>query len=146
MPRVPRCQLPDGLFHVGARGVAKTEIFRDDADRRRFLELVATAAEKFDWDCQAFCLMTTHYHLVLESTQQNLSDGFRLLNGDYAQGFNWKYLRCGHLFGDRFWSRPFGEADLERICEYVMMNPVRVGLCRRYTDWRWSACRFVLDV
>jgi Transposase IS200 like. len=61
-------------------------IYLDDNDRRNFLGLLALAVQAFEWECLAFCLMTTHYHLVLETTRQNLSDGMQMLNGDYAQG------------------------------------------------------------
>ena len=68
-----------------------------------------------------------------------------ILNGFYAQSFNGKYGRWGHVFGDRFWSRSLQEEDLERTCLYVMANPVRAGLCARMADWPWSACRYELD-
>ena len=74
----------------------------------------------------------------------NLSDGMQVLNGDYAQGFNGKYGRWGHLFGDRFWSRSLHENELEQVCLYVMDNPVRAGLRKQRDDWPWSACRFEL--
>jgi len=145
MPRVPRSVLPDGLFHVATRGVAKMAIYLDDNDRRNFLGLLALAVQAFEWECLAFCLMTTHYHLVLETSRQNLSDGMQMLNGDYAQGFNGKYERWGHVFGDRYWSRPLADGEeLERICGYVMANPVRAGLCSDSSDWPWSACRVEL--
>lgn len=109
MPRIPRSEQPDGYFHVATRGVARMAIYRDDQDRRGFLSLLAHAVSSFDWGCLAFCLMTTHYHLVVDTTRENLSAGMQLLNGDYAQSFNGKYGRWGHVFGDRFWSRPLGE-------------------------------------
>jgi putative transposase len=142
--RIPRCAYPDGTFHVGARGVAQMPIYRDDEDRLGFLRLLAVATARFDWTCHAFCLMSNHYHLVLDATREDLSDGLQVLNGFYAQGFNGKYRRWGHVFGDRFWSRSLQEQDLERACLYVMENPVRAGLCRRSTDWRWSGCRYEL--
>jgi len=120
-------------------------IYRDDDDRRRFLGLLALTVHAFEWKCIAFCLMTTHYHLIVDAAQQKLSDGMQVLNGDYAQGFNGKYERWGHVFGDRFWSRPLGEDDLETLCLYVMANPVRAGLSKTIGDWPWSACRFALD-
>ena len=135
---------PDGLFHVASRGVAKVAIYHDDNDRRNFLSLLAFVVNQYDWTCQAFCLMTNHYHLVLDATRENLSDGMQILNGDYAQGFNGKHGRWGHLFGDRFWSRSLAEEELEHVCRYVMMNPVRAGLCEELNDWPWSACRFEL--
>ena len=144
MPRVPRSLFPDGLFHVATRGVAKMPIYHDDNDRRNFLSLLALVVQDYEWTCQAFCLMTNHYHLVLEATREDLSDGMQILNGDYAQGFNDKYGRWGHLFGDRFWSRSLHEDELEHVCLYVMENPVRAGLCEAIADWPWSACRFEL--
>jgi REP element-mobilizing transposase RayT len=142
--RIPRYLFPDGLFHVTARGAGRIPIYRDDDDRLAFLGLLLLAIQRFDWTCHAFCLMTNHYHLVLDATRENLSDGFQLLNGDYAQGFNAKHGRWGHLFGERFWCRSLEEDDLEYTCLYVMANPVRAGLCERISDWPWSACRFDL--
>jgi putative transposase len=120
-------------------------IYRDDEDRLAFLRLLAVATARLEWTVHAFCLMSNHYHLVLDATRQGLSDGLQILNGFYAQGFNGKYKRWGHLFGDRFWSRSLQEEELERACLYVMANPVRAGLCQRSADWPWSACRYELD-
>jgi len=86
-------------------------VFRDDADRRFFLALLAFAVMKFEWRCYAFCLMTNHYHLVLEARREQLSAGMQLVNGDHAQTFNLKYGRWGHLFGERFWSRPIASDE-----------------------------------
>jgi putative transposase len=144
MARIPRYLFPDGLFHATARGVAKMPIYRDDDDRLVFLGLLAIAVEGFDWTCHAFCLMTNHYHVIVDATRENLSDGLQLLNGVYAQGFNGKYERWGHVFGERFWCRPVAEEELESTCRYVMANPVRAGLCERISDWPWSACRYDL--
>jgi putative transposase len=146
MPRFPRYLLPDGVFHATARGAGQIAIFRDDDDRRTFLGLLAWVCHDFRWTCQAFCLMTNHYHLVIEALREDMSNGFRRLNGLYAQGFNARHGRWGHLFGERFWCRPLEEEDeLERTCIYVLENPVRAGLCAQPRDWPWSACRFELD-
>jgi putative transposase len=144
MARIPRNALPDGSFHLGARGVAQMPIYRDDEDRLVFLRLLAVAAARFEWTCHAFCLMTNHYHLVLDATREDLSAGIQNLNGFYAQGFNAKYKRWGHVFGNRFWSRSLQEEELERTCLYVMENPVRAGLCEQTADWTWSGCRYEL--
>jgi REP element-mobilizing transposase RayT len=89
--------------------------------------------------------MTNHYHLVLEGFRDKLSSGQQRLNGVYAQSFNGKYKRWGHLFGERFWCRTVDEEGLEEVCRYVLDNPVRAGLCERAVDWPWSACRYTLD-
>ena len=145
MPRVPRSVYPDGHFHATARGAGRMAIYRDDEDRLAFLGLVATVTDGFSWTCNAFCLMTNHYHLVLESTRVDLSAGLHRLNGVYAQAFNGRYGRWGHVFGDRFWCRSLDEHELEQTCHYVLDNPVRAGLCAHADDWPWSACRFDLS-
>ena len=129
----------------GALGRSKIPIFRDDNDRVSFLGLFAYVVHHFEWDCHAFCLMTNHYHLVIEARREDMSNGFQRLNGVHAQSFNAKYGRWGHLFGERFWCRSLEEEGLERTCLYVMANPVRAGLCERISDWPWSACRYELD-
>ncbi len=143
MARLPRYVFPDyAIFHVTARGAGKISIYRDDHDRHRFLALLGDAVRSFDWTTHAFCLMTNHYHLVVEALLESLSDGMQHVNGVYAQSFNGKYGRWGHLFGERFWCRPVDEDELEDMCRYVLANPVRTGLCERISDWPWSACRY----
>ena len=146
MARLPRRVFPEyGLFHATARGAGKIAVFRDDDDRLSFLGLLAYVVHRYGWDCHAFCLMPNHYHLVIETARENMSNGFQRLNGIHAQGFNAKHKRWGHLFGERFWCGALEEDDLERTCLYVMDNPVRAGLCERSSDWPWSACRYDLD-
>lgn len=143
MARILRSTLPDGYFHVFTRGVADTAIFRDDEDRRSFLALLIHTARRSGWELHALCLMTTHYHLVLESRRARLSAGMQWLNGVYAQSFNRRHARHGHLFGSRYGSRTIENEDyLERACEYVLLNPVRAGLCERPANWPWNATRY----
>jgi REP element-mobilizing transposase RayT len=135
--------LPDGYFHVFARGVAETDVFGDDEDRRSFLALLLLVARRHAWELHTLCLMTTHYHFVLASARERLSVGMQWLNGVYAQSFNRRYGRHGHLFGGRFGSRVVeDEEDLQAVCDYVLLNPVRAGLCERASDWPWSASRY----
>jgi REP element-mobilizing transposase RayT len=146
MPRVPRSLLPDGYFHVTTRGVAKSAIYRDDADRRFFLRLILLTRKRYDWSFYALCLMDNHYHLVVDTPRERLSLGMQELNGTYAQAFNRKYRRWGHLFGDRFASRVVrDEQHLINVCAYVVQNPVRAGLCDRAVEWPWSHSRFELE-
>jgi len=141
--RQPRNLLPPvGIYHVTTRGVARTAIFLDDDERRLFLRLFAAEVDRHEWRCHAFCLMTTHYHLVVETELWRLSDGMHRLNGTYALSFNRRHHRSGHLFGERFaaWL-PRDEQHLQQTCEYVLQNPVRAGLCARAADWPWAAAR-----
>jgi putative transposase len=144
VPRLPRSVLPaEGIYHVTARGVARMAIFHDDEDRRLYLVLLAQAVLTEGWDCHVFCLMPNHYHLVVETSLVRLSTGLHRLNGVYAQEFNERHRRSGHLFGSRFAAFVIRSEDhLRRACEYVLQNPVRAGLCREAHEWRWSGARW----
>jgi REP-associated tyrosine transposase len=91
--------------------------------------------------------MTTHYHLLVGSSREELSLGLRSLNGVYAQRFNKRYGRKGHLFGDRFWASVVeGDQHLPATCRYILLNPVRAGLCDLPEHWRWSGSMYGKDV
>jgi REP element-mobilizing transposase RayT len=131
------------VFHVVTRGVAETRIYLDDRDRRAFLRLLVTALAKTELQCEAYCLMTTHYHVVLTGERDELSAAMHVLNGRYASRFNRRYRRRGHLFGDRFSSWiVLTEEHLAATIAYVLANPVRAGLCAFPEDWRWAASRY----
>ena len=101
------------------------------------------ASGRNGWELHALCLMTTHYHVVLASTRAHLSAGMQWLNGIYAQGFNRRHAREGHLFGSRYGSRAIeSEEYLGRVCDYVLDNPVRAGLSERPSQWPWNATRY----
>jgi putative transposase len=146
MARLPRYVFRDGTFHVGTRGVDGAAVYRSPEDRRIFLRLLADVVDRHSWVVHVFCLMTNHYHLVVEALLEDLSDGFHRLNGVYAQGFNGRYTRKGHLWGDRFWSRLVeSDEELEATCRYVLNNPVRAGLCTTAAEWPWSGSRYAVD-
>jgi putative transposase len=140
MPRLPRSHLADGYFHATARAVFGAALFTDDLDRLDFLQLLRSTAALADWRCLAHCLMGTHYHLVVASTQAGLSDGMRRLNGTYARRFNKRHGRRGHLFDERFSSFAVeDERHLEAAIHYVLQNPVEARLCAEARDWPWAA-------
>jgi REP element-mobilizing transposase RayT len=138
MPRLPRSLLPDGVFHVTARGVDGVSIVRDDFDGLAFVRLLREAISTREWLVHAWCLMTNHYQLIVETERPSLSDGLKRLNGVYAQRFNARHGRTGHLFGRRFSAYVIDEDDFEAACRYVLDNPVRAGLCADAADWTWS--------
>src|SRR6266540_3304611 len=143
MGRVARTSLPDGYFHVYSRGVAGRPLFLDDDDRIAFAKLVSQCAQRHDWTCHAWTLLTTHYHLIVEATRENLSAGLHRLNGLYARHYNRRHGRFGHVFAERYLAKLIGtEEYLFDACEYVLGNPVDAGLCARAEDWPWSYSRF----
>jgi putative transposase len=147
MSYVLRSSLPDGFFHVTARGVFGGRLFVDDSDRRGFIHLLALCAKTFDWNCHAYCLMSTHYHLVLSARQGDLSAGVQRLHSCHARGFNRRHLRYGALFAERFSARVIEtEEYLYDACAYVLLNPVKAGLCTRADEWPWSYSSFGLEL
>lgn len=122
-----------------ARGVARSLLFRERLDYAMFVRLLASVVDRFRWRCHAYCLMPNHYHLVVRALRVDLSRGMHRLNFLYAQGFNHRYERTGHLFQNRFGARLIeSEEYLADACTYVRMNPVRAGLCVEAEDWPWS--------
>ena len=111
------------------------------------LSLIEFVVIEYEWVCTAYCLMTTHYHLVVETPKGDLQVGMHRLNGTYAQYFNRRHRRKGHLFGDRYFSRLI-ERD-EHALEaprYVDLNPVRAGLCASPAEWKWSSYRALVGL
>jgi putative transposase len=146
MPRVARSALPDGLFHVTARGVGRAAIFCDDLDYADFRNHLLRVGSRYAWIIHTYCLMPNHYHLVVEATRRDLSKGMHRLNGRYAQRFNQRYDRCGHVFQNRFTSYVIeSESHFERVLAYVRANPVEAGLCERIADWPWAGGLFDPD-
>ena len=146
MPRKLREEFPDAVHHAYARGVNRTVIFIDDEDRERYLALLGQVVERHGWRCLAFCLMHNHVHLLVQTPEPYLGRGIQLLHGIYAQYFNRRHARSGHLFQGRFGTKVMRtDAQLLLAARYIARNPVKAGLCREATDWRWSSHRATLN-
>jgi len=140
MPRSPRIQIPNGVFHVTSRGNRRQKIFLDSNDHVVFLSLLDELAKRRGWRGFGYCLMPNHYHLVFETPAADLSDGMRWLNGRFAQTFNGFHGLDGHVFQGRFHS-VLVESDVHllELSRYLALNPVRAGLCTGPADWPWSS-------
>lgn len=139
MARVLRSSLPDGTFHVTSHGIDDCAVFRSDLDRLDFLYLLGIVATEHEWELRGYCLMTTHYHVVVEATTAQLSSGMHRLNGRYAQLYNQRHRRRGHVFEARFSSWVVrDERHFAATLEYVLQNPVRAGMCETADAWPWS--------
>ena len=142
MPRKPRVDVSDTIHHTVARGNAGIRIFADNDDRRAFVADLALAAERYAWLIHAYCLMDTHFHLIVETPEPTLGSGMQRLTGRYAYGFNRRHRRYGHLFAGRY-SDSVIETEAHAIVTgaYVVLNPVRAGLVSDAADWPWSSYR-----
>ena len=102
MARKLRIQYAGAVYHVINRGDRREPIFRDDADRQRFLETLGEAYAKTDWQVHALCLMANHFHVVVETPKGNLVAGMKLFLGTYTARFNRRHKLFGHLFSGRY--------------------------------------------
>ena len=145
MARPPRIQVA-GTYHVTSRGTGPSAIFLDDADRQTFLATFSTVLRRSGWVCDAFCLMDTHYHLLIETPAPNIAAAMHRLNGLYARSFNRRHGRVGHLFQARYHA-VLVQTDnhLLELFRYLALNPVRGGLCSSPEDWPWSSYASMLN-
>jgi putative transposase len=146
VPRRPRENLEGGIYHVYARGNAGSTVFQDDADRRRYLRRLSTVVIRRRWRCLAYCLMTNHLHVLLETEAADLSSGMQQLQGGYAQAFNARYQRNGHVFQGRYGAvRMRSDGQVCTVAAYLARNPVEGGLCSAPNEWHWSSFRSVMN-
>src|SRR5436190_13054435 len=145
MARRLRLEYAGAIYHLLNRGDRREAIFRDDADRRRFLETLGETCAKTDWAVHAWCLMSNHFHLVVETPKANLVDGMKWFLGTYTVRFNRRHKLLGHLFSGRYKAllvEGSGNGYLKSVCDYVHLNPVRANLLlatEKLRDYRWSS-------
>ena len=140
MSRPHRVEFPGAVYHLTSRGNARGRIFVRDGDRETFLKVLADTVVRYRWICHAYCLMDTHYHLLVETRLPNLSLGMRQLNGLYTSRFNKLNRRTGHVFQGRYKAVLVEkEAHLLELGRYVALNPVQAGMVGRPESWQWGS-------
>jgi putative transposase len=140
MARPLRIEYPGAFYHVMNRGNSGQDLFKSKRDSERFLEYLETAVDRFFLRIHVYCLMTNHYHLLVETPEANLSRAVQWINQSYAAYFNRKQHRQGHLFQGRFKSI-LVEADeyLKELSRYIHLNPVRAGIVAKSDAHLWSS-------
>ncbi len=129
MPRTARKPSSTGIYHVMLRGIGKQNIFEDDLDKKKFIQILAESKEKSEFKLYAFCLMNNHVHLLLKVEKDPLEIIFKRIGSNYVYWYNTRYERVGHLFQDRFRSEPVENDDyLKTVIRYIHYNPVKGGL------------------
>lgn len=145
MARPLRIEFPGAVYHITSRGNARQSIFLDNKDYINFLEALCSIVNRYNWILNAYCLMSNHYHLLIETPEGNLSKGMRQLNGVYTQHFNRKHNRVGHVLQGRYKAILVDKDNyLLELCRYVVLNPVRAGLVKNPKEWRWSSYKETL--
>jgi putative transposase len=139
VPEKLRIDYDGALHHVAVNGNNRQAMFFDDRDRFNVLGLLRDSAELYGWDVWSYCLMDTHWHLLVR-TPRTLSRGMQRLNSLYSKRFNARHGRSGHSIRHRFMSVPV-ETDnhLRELTRYLPLNPVRAGLAPTAELWPWSS-------
>lgn len=140
MARQARIKARSGCYHLTVRGIDKMDIFLDDFEREKFIELLIKQRKKDEFEVYAYCLMTNHIHLLIQEGEKRISDIMKTIMGSYAQWFNKRYHRHGPLFEDRFASEVVeNDAYLLDVMRYIHRNPVKAGMVRECDEYRWSS-------
>ncbi len=145
MARPLRLELAGGIYHVTSRGDRREDIYEDDEDREKWLDLLGTICKRFNWRCHAYCMMDNHYHIVIETAEANLSKGMRQLNGVYTQYYNRRHDRVGHVYQGRFKGILVErDAYLLELARYVVLNPIRANMVKTIRSWKWSSYKAMI--
>lgn len=145
MARPLRLELAGGLYHVTSRGDRREDIYTDDDDREKWLEILGNVCSRYNWRCHAYCLMDNHYHIIIETAEANLSKGMRQLNGVYTQYYNNRHKRVGHVYQGRY-KGILVERDtyLLELARYVVLNPIRAQMIKNIVEWKWSSYKAMI--
>ena len=142
MSRPYRLQSQDCFYHITSRGDDRKKIFLSESDYRKFIEYLSYAKAKYKFHLYVYCLMPNHYHLLLETTQANISKIMHYLNGSYTTYYNIKRKRSGHLFQGRFKSIVVDKDNyFQELSRYIHLNPVKAKITQQPEAYRWSSYR-----
>ncbi|MFA5867129.1 MAG: transposase [Actinomycetota bacterium] len=144
MARPLRIEYPGAVYHVMSRGDGRKSIVRTNKDREAFLVILEEAAKRFNVLIHGYCLMTNHYHLLVETPDGNLAEVMHYINGVYTTRYNARNKTVGHVYQGRY-KAILVERDeyLLCLCRYIVLNPIRAGLVEHPADYRWSSYRAI---
>jgi len=146
MSRPLRIQYPGAFYHITARGNERRSIFSGPHDREKLLYFFSEAVLRYGVSIHTYCLMENHYHILLETSDPNLSQALHFINGGYATYYNRAHRRSGHLLQGRY-RAILVEKDQYALAlsRYIHLNPVRAGVSEKPDDYPWSSYRAYLD-
>ncbi len=140
MPRAARRKSESNIYHVMIRGINKQNIFADDGDNEKFIDVLDKYRKKIEYEIYAYCLMGNHIHLLIKEGKEDLSNTMKRIGTSYVYWYNWQYSRKGHLFQDRYKSEPVeDDAYFLTVLRYIHQNPVKAGLTNNIESYKWSS-------
>ncbi|WRP06290.1 transposase [Rossellomorea aquimaris] len=141
MPRHARRRSKTGVYHVIVRGANKQEIFHDDRDRIKYLDILRKYKSESGFRMYAWCLMGNHVHLLMKEESESISLVMKRVGISYAHYYNYKYSTTGHLFQDRFKSENVeNRMYFLTVTRYIHQNPIKAGIVWSPHEWKWSSC------
>ena len=146
MTRPLRVEYPGAFYHIYSRGNAGEKVFKGKGDKVKFLEYIGKATEMFSVVIHTYCIMSNHYHLIIETPEANLSAAIQWLNISYAVFYNKKHQRSGHVFQGRFKSILIEKDEyIKQLSRYIHLNPVRAKMVSEPLEYSWSSYPSFVD-
>ena len=140
MPRVARKKSASGIHHVMVRGINQQDIFHDDKDRQKFIDILKKMKPLSQFELYGYCLMNNHIHLLLKEGVESLSQIMKRIEIAYVYWYNKKYERSGHLFQDRFKSQNVEQDSyFLSVLRYIHQNPLKVQIIHNIASYPWSS-------
>ena len=129
-----------GYYHVINRGVERRNIFLEAEDYNKFFDILFKVKKEYEISIHCYCLMTNHYHLLLQTKKENISDAIKQLNGNYSIYFNKKYKRNGHLWQGRFSSFfLYDEMHFWIVVKYIERNPIKANMVKQINQYKYQS-------
>ncbi|MEE8423883.1 MAG: transposase [Thermodesulfobacteriota bacterium] len=146
MARPYRLQAADCLYHITNRGNDRKRIFLVESDYKKFLNYLSEGKDRYQYYIYAYALMSNHYHILLKTTQANLSKIMHSLNTAYTVYYNLKHKKIGHLFQGRYKSIVVDEQNyFLELTRYIHLNPVKARIVEKPEDYQWSSYKCYLN-
>lgn len=140
MPRLARKKSKSGIDHIMVRGINRQDIFHDDEDREKFLDILKKVKEISQCELYGYCLMDNHVHLLIREGNEDLSQIMKRIGITYAYWHNKKYERSGHLFQDRFKSENVeDDSYFLGVLRYIHLNPLKALMVHSISEYTWSS-------
>ena len=146
MPRQARRLSKTGIYHTMLRGINRQQIFEDEEDSEKFIQVLKDCKAVSEFELYAYCLMDNHIHLLIKPEKEPLELIFKRIGSRYVYWYNWKYNRRGHLFQDRFKSEPIDtEEYFLTVLRYIHDNPLKAGLSKNVYSYKYSSAKDYLN-
>jgi len=140
MPRQARVKSETGIYHIMLRGINQQQIFEDEEDNLKFIQILKDYKILCKYKIYAYCLMGNHVHLLIKEEFDEIQQIIKRIAGKYVYWYNSKYERTGHLFQDRFKSEPVEEDKyFLTVLRYIHQNPVKAGIVEKIEEYAYSS-------